>query len=166
MRSRCTATLAIGGLAWLLLLPNAAYVITELNFSHRRADDDVPLWFDIVAVLALALSGVMNALLNVFFAQLIFIVMWGAEGREAFAAPGSWIAAGTILLLSTFGIYLGRYLRFNTWDIANPLRFTRKLVGHFAQPGRTLEALGFCATHTLLLVILYGIVIVPTVLTI
>ncbi|MEK8227241.1 DUF1361 domain-containing protein [Oerskovia sp. M15] len=52
------ATIAgVGLLIWLLLLPNAGYLVTELNFSHRKDGEGVPLWYDIVAVLTLAMSG-------------------------------------------------------------------------------------------------------------
>src|SRR5699024_12595057 len=49
-------TLIFFGLVWLLMLPNGAYLITEMNFSHRREEEAVPLWYDIVLVLTLALS--------------------------------------------------------------------------------------------------------------
>src|SRR6478735_3903422 len=39
--------MAVGGLVWLVLLPNSGYLVTELNLSHRRADETVPLWYDI-----------------------------------------------------------------------------------------------------------------------
>src|SRR5699024_3523020 len=51
------AAILVGGLLWLLMLPNSAYLITELNFSHRHENETVPLWYDIVLVLTLALSG-------------------------------------------------------------------------------------------------------------
>lgn len=153
--------LFVGGLAWLLLLPNSAYLVTELNFSHRRAEEDVPLWFDIVATLALALSGVMNTLLNVFFVQVIFVAVSGDPIVHPFRGSASWLLAGIILFLTTIGIYLGRYLRFNTWDVVNPVRFGRKLFAHFAEPGRVGEAVGFCTLHTLLLAILYAVVAAP-----
>jgi uncharacterized membrane protein len=71
-----TATVTVAGtLAWLVLLPNAGYLVTELNFSHRRDDDRVPLWYDIVAVLTLALSGVLNTVVNVLVAQMLYAVL-------------------------------------------------------------------------------------------
>lgn len=153
--------LLAGGLIWLVLLPNSAYLITELNFSHRVSGDPVPLWFDIVATLALALSGIMNTLLNVLVGQVIFVVVWAGDRTGGLTEPVSWAAAGGVLFLSTVGIYLGRYLRFNSWDLAHPARFFRKLVTHFIEPGRFTEAVGFCVLHTVLLGILYGIVVAP-----
>lgn len=147
--------IAIGGLAWLLMLPNAAYLVTELNFSHRRDDEKVPLWYDIVLVLTLALSGVANTLLNVFLAQLVFLLIAYPNDPAPMSKPLSWVMVGIVLLLVAFGIYLGRYLRFNSWDLRKPTRFIRKLTDHFSERSQRLEALGFTFTHAVLLGILY-----------
>src|SRR5699024_122803 len=39
------SVLILFGIIWVLLLPNSAYLITELNFSHRKQDEGVPLWY-------------------------------------------------------------------------------------------------------------------------
>ncbi|MCL2678510.1 MAG: DUF1361 domain-containing protein, partial [Clostridiales bacterium] len=50
----------IGLAGWLLFLPNSGYLITELNLNHRNNDEkEVPIWYDIVSILAFALSGIM-----------------------------------------------------------------------------------------------------------
>lgn len=159
------AVIVAGGLVWLLLLPNSAYLITELNFSHRRTDDPVPLWFDIVGTLALALSGIVNTLLNVVPAQVIYLILrYGdtpAATAVATSGADSWVAVAVILLLVFFGIYLGRHIRFNSWDLVRPTRFVSILVRHFRQPGRVTEAAGFCALHTILFGILYAMIALP-----
>lgn len=67
--------LILGLIVWLLLLPNAGYLITKLNFNHRDHDPvEVPLWYDIVGILTLAMSGIMTMCFNVFFIQFIFSV--------------------------------------------------------------------------------------------
>lgn len=153
----------VGGLIWLLMLPNAAYLITELNFSHRREKEPVPLWYDIALVLTLALSGVANTLLNVLLAQTIVIAIAYPNSAAPMAEPASWVLVASVLVLVAFGIYLGRYLRFNSWDLKNPMRFVRKLTDHFADRSRRIEALGFTAVHTILLAILYLLVAGPAI---
>src|SRR5699024_3155767 len=64
-----------GSMAWLLILPNSAYLITELNFSHRKPGEEVPYWYDIVLVLSLALSGVLNTLLNLLLVQVFYVAV-------------------------------------------------------------------------------------------
>jgi uncharacterized membrane protein len=153
--------LVLGGLVWLLLLPNAAYLVTELNLSHRRQGESVPLWYDIVLVLTLAMSGVLNTLANVALAQLAFTAVTARSAAGARADPSGWIAAAAMLALVAFGIYLGRYVRFNSWDLMHPGSFVRKLKGHFRVQANTLAALGFVVTHGMLLAILYVVVVVP-----
>ncbi|GAB2991788.1 DUF1361 domain-containing protein [Actinotalea caeni] len=148
----------IGGAAWLLLLPNSAYLITELNMSHRRGTESVPLWYDIVLTLSLALSGVMNTVLNVYVVQAIYVLIAHPNTSRPLAGADSWVLAGVVLLLVTFGMYLGRYIRFNSWDIAHPASFARKLGTYFREPGHARDALGFCLTHTILLALVYLIV--------
>ncbi|MBD8063602.1 DUF1361 domain-containing protein [Oceanitalea stevensii] len=152
-----------GGVAWLLLLPNSAYLITELNFSHRRPDEAVPLWYDIVLVLSLAVSGVMNTLLNVLLVQTMYLAIAYPNDSAPMTRIDSWVLVAAVLLLVTFGMYLGRYLRFNSWDVTHPGSFVRKLTDHFGNRASRREAAGFCATHTVLLAVLYLLVVGPEV---
>jgi len=154
-------TLVLGGGLWLLLLPNAAYLITELNLSHRAPKDPVPLWYDIVLVLSLALSGVMNTLLSVAMAQTLYSLVAHPNAASPLHGGDSWLITAGVLVLVSVGMYLGRYIRFNSWDVLHPVAFWRKLGAHFAQPGAPSAALGFCVTHTVLLGLLYAITVVP-----
>ena len=155
--------LIVCGLVWLLFLPNSAYLITELNFSHRKQDEAVPLWYDIALVLSLALSGVLNTLLNTLLVQTLYVLLRYPNDPEPLHRAESWVLVAVVLVLVTFGMYLGRYLRFNTWDITHPASFAGKLAGHFRTRGRIGEALGFCAVHTVLLAVMYLVVVAPAV---
>lgn len=157
------AVLVVFGVAWLLLLPNSAYLITELNFSHRQDHEPVPLWYDIVLVLTLALSGVMNTLLNVLLVQALYVLLRYPNASDPLHRLDSWLMVVAVLALVTFGMYLGRYLRFNSWDITHPSSFLGKLTDHFRSPGKPREALGFCLVHTLLLAVMYLVVVAPAV---
>jgi len=160
------SVIVVGGLAWLLLLPNSAYLVTELNLSHRREDETVPLWYDIMLVLTLAMSGVLNTLANVALVQLLTVAIVLPNAADLLHGAGSWVAAGVTLVLVAFGMYLGRYIRFNSWDLMRPTRFVRKLAGHFTTRGNATIAFGFVLTHAVFLAILYAIVAAPTLLTI
>lgn len=160
-RAALIVVIVVGGLIWLALLPNGAYLVTELNFSHRREDDVVPLWYDILLVLSLALSGVLNTLANVLLAQLVFVLIAHVDARDPYTSPDSWIIAAVVLLLVSIGIYLGRYLRFNSWDLLHPASFARKLGDHFREHGRWRAAVGFSVAHTILLALLYLVVVAP-----
>jgi uncharacterized membrane protein len=151
----------LGALVWLVLLPNAGYLVTELNLNHRREGDGVPLWYDIVAVLTLALSGVLNTVVNVLVAQMLYAVLRYPRDDAPFSRPGSWLAVALVLVLVTVGIYLGRYVRFNSWDLLHPPRFVRTLVEHLRGPGVAGQALLFCVLHSVLLALVYVVVVGP-----
>lgn len=147
------AYLGIGTILWLLFFPNAVYLITELNFSHRRDDDPVPLWYDIVHTLTLTLSGIANAVLSLSVVQVAFIVV--IVDPDAGIPASSWVFAAIVIVLGAVGVYLGRYLRFNSWDVRHPASMVRKLVAHLRSPAKAIEAAGFVLTHALLLALVY-----------
>ncbi len=150
----------IGG--WLLLLPNAGYLITELNLNHRRPGERVPEWYDILLVLSLAMSGVLNMLFNVFLVQLAYVAVRFDEVAALTSAEVR-IVTGVVLLLSAFGIYLGRNLRLNSWDIVRPWRIVAKLVGHLRRPRAAANAAGFTVTAAVFFGLMYLVVVGPLV---
>lgn len=91
---------------WLLFLPNAPYLLTD--YVHLGSRDDAPLWFDIVLFGSYAWTGMLLGFLSIF-------VMQGVVRRAA-GAVWSWALVGGSLAASSFGIYLGRSLRWNSWD--------------------------------------------------
>lgn len=145
--------LALATGVWLLLFPNSVYLITELNFSHRTADSPVPLWYDIIQTLVLTLSGLGNAVLSLGVLHALFVVY--EEPDDAVPPTASWVLAAVVIVLGAVGVYLGRYLRVNSWDVRHPVSLLRKLVAHLRQPGKALEASAFVVTHALLVAVLY-----------
>ncbi|WDG17819.1 DUF1361 domain-containing protein [Microbacterium sp. Clip185] len=147
--------LGVVTLVWLVFFPNSIYLITELNFSHRREHTPVPLWYDIVHTLTLTGSGLANAVLSLALIQFGLIVVI-ADPAAGSGPPGwSWIFAAGAILLGSVGVYLGRYLRLNSWDVRHPATLIRKLRDHFAARGKALEGVAFVATHTVLVALLY-----------
>jgi uncharacterized membrane protein len=148
--------LIVGTALWLLFFPNSIYLITELNFSHRRDNDPVPLWYDIVQTLTLTLSGIANAVLSLAVVQTGYILVV-VDPTDASGPPvSSWFFAAIVIVLGAIGVYLGRYLRFNSWDVRHPAGMVRKLVGHLRQRGKALESGGFVLTHALLIGVVYA----------
>ena len=92
---------------WLLFLPNAPYIITD--FVHLRPRPPVPLWFDILLLLSAAGTGLLLGYGSVM------IVQRAIERRHG--ARTGWLVAAVSLFLSAFGIYLGRFVRFNSWEV-------------------------------------------------
>ena len=131
------------------------YLITELNLSHREdGPTPVPLWYDIVQTLTLTISGIANAVLSLAILQTVLIVLFIDPARPTVPAS-SWAFAVVVIVLGAVGVYLGRYLRFNSWDVRHPASMFQKLRTHLTQRGKALEAGGFVLTHATLIAVLY-----------
>ena len=98
--------------AWLFFLPNAAYIVTDL-IHLRDVGPEWMLWFDGMMIFAYAVLGI-------FISSYSILKMKINIFSKSILKQN--IFLGLISLVSSFGIYLGRYIRFNTWDIlSNPL---------------------------------------------
>ena len=96
---------------WLAFFPNAPYILTD--FIHLRERLPVPLWFDIALLASFAGTGLFFGYASL--AELEAVI------AQKFSTLAGWALALGVLLLSGFGIYLGRFLRWNSWDaLANP----------------------------------------------
>jgi uncharacterized membrane protein len=95
---------------WLLFLPNAFYLITD--FIHLRRTSQVDIIFDIILFSTYAFCGVILGITSLYLVHKRTVQRFGPTGHYLPAA---------VLLLCGFAIYLGRYLRWNSWDIVtNP----------------------------------------------
>lgn len=113
------------GLAWLLFFPNAPYLVTDLFHLDQRPD--APLWFDLALIMSCAWNGLMLAYASLADMQRLV--------QRRLGTGAGWAFATVALLLSSFGIYLGRYLRFNSWDVlANPLTLFYDIVNRILHP--------------------------------
>jgi uncharacterized membrane protein len=98
--------LAPGGL-WLLFFPNALYIVTD--FVHLRAITPIPLWFDIGLIAICAWSGCLLAVASLRNMQTLVGTFLGCTA--------SWLFVVGVVGLNGLGIYLGRFLRWNSWDL-------------------------------------------------
>lgn len=93
--------------AWLLFLPNAPYIFTDLIHLTTRYYNH--FWVDLMLVLSCALTGLVLAFVSLYLMQSLVMRMFGRLV--------SWFFIAGVAGLSSFGIYLGRFLRFNSWDV-------------------------------------------------
>jgi len=94
-------------MGWLLFFPNAPYIITDIFHYENRPP--LPMWFDLLLVLNAAWSGLMFGLCSLLQVEL-FLSRYLKPIWVSIYINGS-------LVLCGYGIYLGRFLRFNSWDI-------------------------------------------------
>lgn len=97
------------GLLWLLFLPNAPYIITD--FFHIRTLNSGPLWLDVLMLSSCAATGLALAYCSAIQIHRLF----NSAGRPVLG----WSVALLAMFLSGFGIYLGRFLRWRSIDIAH-----------------------------------------------
>ena len=114
---------------WLLFFPNAPYILTDL--FHLRLKSAMPKWFDLILILSFAWTGLVFG----------FLSLWDIEKILSKSMNRIWMSLISVCLLfiGSFGIYLGRYLRWNSWDIINePFHLiydiTDRLVNPFDHP--------------------------------
>ncbi|MGG6311723.1 DUF1361 domain-containing protein [Paenibacillus macerans] len=149
------------GLLWLFFYPNAAYMITDLLHPFNRypiAEGnkfwlEISFWDHLFTLLFAGLLGL--ALASVSLASVHQLV------RKAWGSLTGWGFALIVLLLSSFGIYLGRFIRWNSWDLLrDPGYVLRETAAYFGDAANLEHALSFCKWVFLITlfcyVVLYG----------
>lgn len=120
-------------LFWLPFFPNAPYIVTDL--IHLRHPLNMPVWFDALLIFAFALCGLMAGFLSLWD----FEVAIAQRLNRLYGA----VFALLVLFLSGVGIYLGRFLRWNSWDVLrHPRAVLRDTLLPFLQPEAFLSVLG------------------------
>lgn len=91
---------------WLLFAPNAPYIFTDA--VHISVMFTKHYWVDLVMILSCGLTGLM----------LWFVALYLMQGlvREKYGGTASWVFVAAEAGLSSVGVYLGRFARFNSWD--------------------------------------------------
>jgi uncharacterized membrane protein len=99
--------LAGAGVLWLLFLPNAPYIVTDLK--HVGSGGPVPVLYDVMLLSAAAWTGLLLGLTSLYLMHSV--------ARRLVGAATAWALVLGALALSSFGIYLGRVQRWNSWDV-------------------------------------------------
>lgn len=94
-------------LVWLSFLPNSFYIITD--FIHLRATYEASFLFDIIVLTSFTLNGLIFGYISVFIVH--------KELVKRMRLRHTWYIVAGIFAVSSFAIYLGRFTRWNTWDI-------------------------------------------------
>ncbi len=146
-RSRLTWPLSLAcAFAWLLFLPNAPYAVTDL--THLTAQGDAPFWYDLILVASYAWTACFLGLGSLFLMQQMV--------RRAVGSAASWVFAVCVVGLSGFGIYLGRFLRWNSWDVFfRPTRLFRDILVRVRHPFDYPQTFAFSLLYALFFFSLY-----------
>jgi uncharacterized membrane protein len=131
---------------WLLFFPNAPYLVTDL--IHLRSYPPVPLWYDTGMLIAFAWAGCFLAVASLYGMHQII--------RDYAGRAGSWLIVTAIMGLCGLGIYMGRFLRWNSWDVfLYPGDVLGDIAHHLAHPLSHLQTYGVTFMFAALLFVCY-----------
>ena len=140
------AALLVLGALWLLFFPNAPYIATD--FVHLERAGAAPFWYDAVTIAAFAWMGVLLGFASLYLMQTVV--------RQWRGAAAGWIFALVAIGLGSLGIYLGRFLRLNSWDaVEHPSVIPRILHAVARDPFAYQEAIAVTALFTVALALAY-----------
>ncbi len=123
--------------AWFVFFPNAPYLVTDLiHLVHETPRGVMPDVYDSVLFFSFAFSGLLTGFLSLRLVEEHVRRTWGR-----FASS---ITVALTLTASGFGVYLGRFERFNSWDVvARPSVLLRGVLSHATHHGPLLVTLLF-----------------------
>lgn len=131
---------------WLIFYPNAPYMLTDLQ-DLARNPGGAPLWYDVIIVVWCSWTGMLLGVISLYLMQDLVI-------RRLGRVTG-WIFVFVISGLSSFGIYIGRFVRLNSWDILQkPTETAMEILGIVIDPSMRLAAFTLLYTFFFLFIFL------------
>jgi len=133
---------------WLLLLPNAPYLVTDL--VHFRRESSVPFWLDLLILGAFSISGFLFGLASMKNVYNVLLNRWTRTMANIFMI--------TVCMLSGMGIYIGRVMRYNSWDIlTRPITLLKDIFTTMTSSDTYPAALGITLGFGLLQFLLFDL---------
>lgn len=131
---------------WLLFFPNSPYILTDL--FYLRLIYSAPIWYDLIVILSFAWTGLIYGFVSLMDIEKIL--------KQYINGKLVTIITITFLFITSFGIYLGRYLRWNSWDfLSNPFGLFSDIVERFINPFDYPRTWGMTVLMGLLLNMMY-----------
>lgn len=112
-------------IVWILFFPNSPYILTDL--FHLKSRNSIPIWYDLIVILSYAWTGLICGFISLYDIEKSL-----SEYGKRNSINGIIIF---FLFMSSFGVYLGRFLRWNSWDVLNnPFGLFSDIVVRFIYP--------------------------------
>ena len=132
--------------AWLLFIPNSFYIITDL--FHLTRIESAPQWFDLLLIFSFAWNGILCGIISLRRVEIIIMLLRGKGFSVLFIFGVMW--------LNAFGIYIGRFLRYNSWDvISDPFSLTGEILNMVIHPLENGYAWGMTLCYAVFITFLY-----------
>lgn len=137
---------AIALAAWLLFIPNTFYIITDL--FHLSEISSAPRWFDLLLIFSFAWNGILCGIISI--RRIEIVTGFFTNGKS------SLLFIFVIMWLNAFGIYIGRFLRFNSWDIiTDPFSLAGEILNLLFHPVENSYAWGMTLCYAAFMTFLY-----------
>ena len=138
--------LLIPGALWLLFFPNAPYIVTD--FWHLQARPLIPVWYDIGMLAAFAWTGLFLAVFSLRTMQSLV--------KHYLGSILSWLFVIVVLGMGGLGVYMGRFLRWNSWDLfTQPRTVLGDLAHQLVDPLGNPQAVGVTFLFAAILMVCY-----------
>jgi uncharacterized membrane protein len=136
------------GLLWLLFFPNAPYIVTDFRYLTDMTGK--AFWFEGLLIGTAAVTGLLLGFMSLYLIQAIV--------RRVAGTRYAWLFVFVALALSSVGVYLGRVLRWNSWDVfVRPGALLEELAGVLVDPLAHPRPIAITILFTSFLLASYGI---------
>jgi len=141
--------LIVLSLVWLLFIPNTFYILTDLyHLTDHGRTSRIPEWYDLVLILSFAWNGLLLGVLSVRHMEKLFM--------PRASVPAGWLFVYPIMMLNSLGVYTGRYLRYNSWDIiSDPFELLADILDMIIHPFRNHPVWIMIFCFSILLTLIY-----------
>jgi uncharacterized membrane protein len=131
---------------WLLFIPNSFYIITDLvHFTRIRT---APKWFDILLIFSFAWNGILYGIISIRKVETITALFRGKQFSVFIVFGVMWLCA--------FGVYIGRFLRYNSWDIiTDPFSLAGEILNMIIHPFVNEYAWGMTICYSVFMTLIY-----------
>lgn len=134
---------------WLLFVPNSFYILTDLfHLNDGSGHQRVPQWFDLVLILTFAWNGLLLGIISVRQMEKLFFAGRPSMNTYFFVYP--------VMLLNSLGVFVGRYPRYNSWDIiSDPIKLVLYITRMVIHPFQHQYAWNMIFCYSILLTLIY-----------
>lgn len=131
---------------WLLFFPNAPYIITDIFHYEQRLP--IPFWYDLILVISAAWNGLILGMISLMNVEKFLL-------RHL---KPTWVTICEFLslLLCSYGIFIGRFLRFNSWNVlTDPRSLVYSSANHLLVPQNYQKLWVFTILFAVMLGLIY-----------
>lgn len=134
---------------WLAFIPNTFYILTDV--FHLGETHWVPRWFDLIVLLSFAFNGALLGFVSIRQMEKIMELKLGTKTDWYFTYP--------VMFLNGLGVNIGRYMRYNSWDIiTNPFQLVADIISLLIFPFSHIYDWGMIGCFSVLLALIYLVI--------